>query len=86
MCCHSSRCDDQGLPFIPDLVARKVAGPEQSKLADADVAFHEGQYQKLRAELQSAHEASSLPELPTEETRRALNDLLIRLRMKQLGG
>lgn len=78
--------DDQGLPFIPDLVARKVAGPEQSKLADADVAFHEGQYQKLRAELQSAHEASSLPELPTEETRRALNDLLIRLRMKQLGG
>ena len=76
---------DMRLPFIPDLVARKVAGPEQSTLEDADVAFHEGQYQKLRAELQSAHDASSLPELPSEETRRALNELLTRLRMKGQG-
>jgi predicted nucleotidyltransferase len=73
---------DAGLRFIPDLVARKTAGPEQSKLDDADVAFHEAQYEKLRAELQSAFESSSLPELPGEETRQALNDLLVRLRMK----
>jgi uncharacterized protein len=70
------------LGFISDLVARKVAGPEQSILNDADVAFHEGQYGRLRAELQSAFEASSLPELPSEETQRALNDLLTRVRMK----
>ncbi len=72
------------LKFIPDLVARKVAGPEQSVLNEADVAFHEEQYQRLRAELQSAHEASALPELPGEETRRALNSLLTRVRMKGL--
>jgi len=78
--------EDAGLPFISDLVARKVAGAEQSTLADADVSFHEGQYQRLRAELQAAHESSSLPELPSENTRRALNDLLVRVRMNGLSG
>ncbi len=73
------------LPFIPDLVARKLAGPEQSALADADVTFHEAQYQRLRTELQVAHEASSLPQMPSEETRAALNDLLVRVRMKGIG-
>lgn len=75
---------DARLPFIPDLVARKIAGPEQSKLDDADVAFHETQYQKLRTDLQTAFEASSLPELPTDQTRHALNDLLLRVRIKGL--
>src|SRR5438552_14706975 len=69
------------LPYIADLVARKLAGPEKSQLADADIAFHESEYQRLRAELQAAHEASKLPELPSEETRAALNDLLVRIRM-----
>jgi predicted nucleotidyltransferase len=70
------------LPYIADLVARKLAGPEKSKLEDADIAFHESEYQRLRAELQSAHDASPLPELPSDETRAALNDLLVRLRLK----
>ncbi len=69
------------LPFISDLIARKLVGPEQSTLEDEDIAFHESEYQRLRAELQSAHEASRLPELPSEETRAALNDLLIRIRL-----
>jgi predicted nucleotidyltransferase len=70
------------LPYIADLVARKLAGPEQSVLNDADVAFHESEYQRLRAELQSAHEASRLPELPSEETRAKLNELLVRCRLR----
>jgi hypothetical protein len=70
------------LAFIPDLLAKKLAGPEKSTLDDADVAFHEKQYQKLRSELQNAFETSSLPELPSEDTRRALNDLLTRVRLK----
>lgn len=78
--------EEARLSFIPDLVGRKLAGPEKSTLEDADVAFHESHYQKLRAELQTAFEASSLPELPSEETRRALNDLLIRLRLKAEAG
>jgi uncharacterized protein len=69
------------LPYIADLVARKLAGPEKSTLDDADIAFHESEYQRLRGELQAAHDASRLPELPSEETRAALNDLLIRIRL-----
>ena len=68
------------LPFIDDLVARKLAGAEQSTLAADDLAFHESEYQRLRGELQAAHEASHLPELPSEATRAGLNDLLVRLR------
>jgi predicted nucleotidyltransferase len=70
---------------IGDLVARKLVGPEQSKLEDADVAFHEAEYQRLRGELQAAHEASQLPELPDERTRAALNDLLVRIRLRGAG-
>ena len=36
-------------------------------------------------ELQTAHEVSSLPELPGEETRAALNDLLVRVRLGSVG-
>jgi hypothetical protein len=68
------------LPYIADLMARKLAGPEKSQLEDADIAFHESEYQRLRGELQAAHEASRLPGLPSEETRERLNDLLVRLR------
>jgi uncharacterized protein len=75
--------EDARLSFIPDLVARKLAGPEKSTLHDADLQFHENQYQKLRADLQTAFESSSLPELPSDETWRALNDLLIRLRLNR---
>ena len=70
------------LPYIADLVSRKLTGPEKSKLEDADIAFHESEYQRLRGELQAAHEASALPELPGDETRAALNDLLVRVRLK----
>src|SRR6266446_2356583 len=61
------------LPYVPDLVARKLAGPEKPSLADADIAFHESEYRRLRGELQVAHESSRLPDLPSEETRAALN-------------
>src|SRR5437870_3034793 len=72
------------LPYIADLVARKLAGPEKSKLTDSDISFHESEYERLRGELQSAHDASQLPELPSEQTRAALNDLLIRVRLDSL--
>ncbi len=70
------------LPHITDLVARKRAGPEKSKLQDADIAFHESEYQRLRGELQAAHDASQLPEVPSGETRAALNQLLVRIRLR----
>jgi uncharacterized protein len=71
--------EEARLPYIGDMIARKQSG-ENTALADADVAFHRREYERLRAELQAAHEASRLPELPSEETWQALNDLLVRLR------
>ena len=70
------------LPYIADLVARKLAGLEKSTLDDSDIAFHEAKYQRPRGDLQSAHEASRLPELSSDETRAALNDLLVRVRLE----
>jgi uncharacterized protein len=71
---------DFRLGNIADLVARKLAGPEKSTLQDADLAFHEAEYLRLRGDLEAAHTESRLPELPSAETRAALNQLLIRLR------
>jgi len=74
--------EEARLPYIADLIARKKSG-ENTSLDDADVAFHQREYERLRAELQSAHDASKLPEVPSNETRRALNDLLLRIRLKR---
>lgn len=67
------------LPYILDLIARKLAGPEKSILEDADVAFHQGEYERLRGQLEEAYQASTLPETPSAKV--ALNELLVRLRM-----
>jgi uncharacterized protein len=67
------------LPFVADLVERKTKG-EQTTIEDADIAFHESEYQRLRGELQRSFEASRLPETATEQTRASLNDLLVRIR------
>jgi uncharacterized protein len=68
------------LPYIDQLVGRKVAGPEKATLIDADMAFHTREYERLRRELEAAHAASALPEAPTAA--KDLNDLLIRLRLR----
>jgi len=72
------------LSFIPDLIARKLAGPEQSTLAEADVEFHRAQYDRLRGDLEMAHAESGLPETPSAGPQ--LNDLLLRLRIDWIVG
>jgi len=72
------------LPYIADLIARKQSG-ENTALEDADVSFHQLECERLRVELQAAHDASQLPELPSDESRRALNDLLVRIRLQNAG-
>jgi predicted nucleotidyltransferase len=67
------------LPYIADLIARKQAGPEQAFLAEADVPFYQGEFERLRGELEEAYHASTLPEAPAGKD--ALNDLLIHLRL-----
>ncbi len=63
------------LPYLPDLIAHKLAGPERSALEDVDIAFHRREYDRLRRELEGAHKTSTLPETPA--CRGALNDLLV---------
>jgi predicted nucleotidyltransferase len=72
---------DAKLSWIPDLVARKLAGPEKATLDDADVAFHEAEVARLRGALEAAGVSSTLAEEPT--ARAALHDLLLRIRLGQ---
>lgn len=67
-----------GLPYLPDLIACKLAGPEQAGLADADVDFHRREHLRLCAELEAASASSRLPDAPT--CLAALNDLLLAVR------
>ncbi len=69
-------------PYISELIARKLSGPEKSTLQDADIEFHQREYLRLKNELEQAHQASQLPEGPVGKA--ALNDLLIRLRMASI--
>lgn len=69
-----------GLSYINELVDRKSSGPEKGILDAADLAFYEGEYERLTAELESSHAACKLPDLPS--ARSALNDLLVRLRLE----
>jgi predicted nucleotidyltransferase len=68
------------LSYIPDLIDRKVEGPEKGRLESADLAFHEREFERLVKELEEAFERSSLPEGASGSA--AMNDLLVRIRLK----
>lgn len=67
------------LPYVPDLIARKLAGAEQGTLPDTDFAFYADEYERLRSLLESAQAESSLPD--TMSRREPLNDLLLKIRL-----
>ena len=69
------------LPYISELIERKLSGPEKSTLGDVDVEFHHREFERLRGALEDAHQASLLPEAPAGKM--ALNELLVRLRLSQ---
>jgi predicted nucleotidyltransferase len=66
------------LPYIGELVERKLSTHERQTIEDADVAFFESEYVRLRTLLESEEERTSLPEQPS--TRDGLHALLLRLR------
>lgn len=70
------------LPYLDELIARKLAGPEQGRLAEADLAFHTAEFARLKNLLDEAFQQSRLPDRPTAQA--ALNDLLISLRLAQI--
>lgn len=70
------------LPQVPELIERKLTGAEQQTLTEADFTYHERSYRRLLAELEQARETSPLRDLPEASARAALNDLLVRVRLK----
>jgi predicted nucleotidyltransferase len=70
------------LPFIPDLIARKLAGAEQQTLNRGEIDQYEGEFHSLRARLIEEASITALPESHT--ARSALNDILVRVRLASL--
>lgn len=66
------------LPYIPELVERKLSGPEKGTLDNVDTTFHEREYERLLAALESARDESHLPDEPS--CKAALNNLLLKIR------
>lgn len=71
--------ESQKLPYIDDLIERKLNGPEKGDLPAADFDFHEREYERLVNELEDAARQSTLPEAARGKP--ALNDLLVRMRL-----
>lgn len=69
------------LPYLPELIKRKLAGAEKGILPDANLNFYRNEYERLRVQLQTAFEQSKLPEIPAGKD--SLNDLLIQLRLSE---
>jgi uncharacterized protein len=67
------------LPYLPELIERKIAGAEKGRLEQADLAFHQREYERLRSALEQAYQESKLPEAPSGMA--ALHDLLVRIRL-----
>lgn len=66
------------LPFLDELMHRKITGHEQQTIDDSDVELFHAEYVRLRELLTLEAERTSLPETPT--THRDLHELLLRVR------
>ncbi|WP_224361595.1 nucleotidyltransferase domain-containing protein [Hyalangium versicolor] len=71
--------EHQRLPYIPELVQRKLEGSEKGTLKETDFSFHEREFLRLREELERARDVSLLPNEPS--SRAGLHDLLVRVRL-----
>jgi predicted nucleotidyltransferase len=71
--------EEYHLPYIPELIERKIRGPEKGTLRSSEAAFHRAEYERLTAQLEAEANDSRLPSEPG--CRDALNDLLIRIRL-----
>ncbi len=70
---------------LTDLVARKRAGGEKDRLESGEADRHRAALDRLEAGLDEAFDASALPDGPSDQTRAALSDLVVRARL-ELGG
>lgn len=70
------------LPYIDELISRKVHGMELETISNADLEFHRCEYERLRARLEEEQKQCSLPEAPAG--RDELSRLLVRVRFQHL--
>ena len=70
------------IPYIPELIERKTGGNEKGTLPDANPEFYKREYERLVTVLEQSMNDSKLPEKPSGKAE--LNDLLIRLRLKEI--
>jgi predicted nucleotidyltransferase len=52
------------LPYVPDLIARKLSGLEGSTVDEIDVDFYRAEYERLTRVLEESAAESFLPEIP----------------------
>ncbi|MNK94077.1 putative nucleotidyltransferase [compost metagenome] len=69
---------DAKLPYLDELIARKIGGTEGSVLSSEEFTLYEREFQRIQQELEEAFRLSDLPDEPSAQA--ALNDLLIRVR------
>ena len=70
------------LPFIPELIARKLSGEEQQTLDPGEIAQYDREFDSLRTRLVEEASNTKLPESQTAQS--ALNDILVRVRLAPL--
>jgi len=76
--------NEYSLAYIPELIERKKQGTENQRLDSAETTFYASEYDRLRKRLEEEAGKTSLPESQTAKA--ALNELLVRVRLKTLGG
>lgn len=70
------------LPYLRDLVARKIGGGAGALVRSEDCPFLAAEYARMRDDLEEAARRSSLPPLPGDAARDRLDALLVRLRLE----
>jgi len=75
--------EEHKLAYLPELIERKTRGTERQSLDSTEVSFYACEYDRLRKKLEDEAGRTSLPESQT--ARAALNDLLLRVRLKTVG-
>jgi predicted nucleotidyltransferase len=76
--------EDRKLAYLPELIERKTRGAERQNLDSTEISFYASEYERLRQKLEDEASRTSLPESQTAKA--ALNDLLLRVRLKTVGG
>lgn len=67
------------LPYIAELIERKVTRSEKTRLDSVELTWHQSEYTRLQSALEAAAQSTILPTDPSAKP--ALHDLLLRLRL-----